>query len=213
MKIIGLTGAAGSGKDTACGFALEWCEEQGLKAERVAFADPLKISAAACFGYPASKALEFCNWLKQPGVFVTAERQEGEGDIPLTVAEAHGIKGKRVSGRQFLQFFGTEGHRDVFGQSFWTDALLAVIEEKEQEGADVVFITDTRFENEGRAVAEIGEVWSVQRKLTHTVEAHASEEPLPSGMIEFDINNDGDLNDLRELIRSVCEHNIREVGA
>lgn len=210
MKIIGFTGAAGSGKDTACGFALEWCEENGLKAERLAFADPLKISAAACFGIPAHEAIEWCNWLKQPGVFVTAESLEGKKDMPG--APGSNIHGKRVSGRQFLQFFGTEGHRDVFGQSFWTDALLAVVKEKEQEGIDVVFITDTRFQNEGKAVAAIGEIWSVQRTLTQTVEAHASEEPLPDGLIEFDINNDGSLEDLRGLIRSVCEHNLEQAA-
>lgn len=205
MKIIGLTGAAGSGKDTACGFALEWCEDHGLTAERVAFADPLKVSAAACFGYPASKALEFCNWLKQPGVFVTAERQEGEGDIPLSVAEAHGIKGKRVSGRQFLQFYGTEAHRDVFGTGFWTDALLAVIQEKVDEGLDVVFITDTRFPNEGQAVSDLGEIWAVKRELAHTVEAHASEEPLPDDLIDLQVNNVGTLADLQAEVHLVCE--------
>ena len=213
MKIIGLSGAAGSGKDTVCGFALEWCEENGLKAERLAFADPLKVSAAACFGYPPSKALEFCNWLKQPGVFVTAERQEGDGDLPLEVAEAHGIKGKRVSGRQFLQFFGTEGHRDVFGSEFWVEVTERKLAERAGTDLDVVFLTDPRFPNESAMIHKHdGEIWEVVRPQQSTAEEHASEAGLPEGAIEFQIHNVSSLDALRVLVRSVCEHNLEEVA-
>jgi hypothetical protein len=44
------------------------------------------------------------------------------------------------------------------------------------------------------------------------VEAHASEEPLAPELIEFDIDNSGDLKDLRALIGSVCEHNLKEAA-
>lgn len=211
MKIIGLTGAAGSGKDTACGFALEWCEEQGINAERLAFADPLKVSAAAAFGIAPDDALDFCNWLKQPGVFVSAERLEGSaGDVPGVAGS--NIKGKRVTGRQLLQFYGTEAHRDVFGTNFWVE----VTERKIGERAgivDVVFVTDARFPNEAQMVhRHSGEVWEVVRPGQETVEAHASEAGLPDGAIEFQIKNDGSLEDLRGLIRSVCESNLEGVA-
>lgn len=211
MKIIGLTGAAGAGKDTVAEIALQWCAEKDIKAERVAFADPLKISAAACFGIPASKALEFCNWLKQPGVFVIAERLEGEGDIPAEIVEASGIKGKSVSGRQFLQFFGTEGHRDVFGSEFWVNATMHPLDERFRElrAPDVVFITDPRFPNEAAAIHERGgEVWEIVRPGQSKVEAHASEAGLPEAEIDFGIRNVGTLDDLTDKVRLICEQKL-----
>jgi len=40
---------------------------------------------------------------------------------PQLIAIEHSI-----TGRQALQRYGTEGHRDVFGEDFWVDALLPV---------------------------------------------------------------------------------------
>jgi Deoxynucleotide monophosphate kinase len=208
VKIIALTGAAGSGKDTVCGFALEWCEEKGINAERLAFADPLKVSAAAAFGIDPSEALEFCNWLKQPGVFVTAERLEGSAlDMP------GGAKGKRISGRQFLQFYGTEAHRDVFGPRFWAEVTERKLVSRAALGLDVVFLTDPRFPNEAQMIHKHdGEIWEVVRPGQSKVEAHVSEAGLPDGAIEFQIHNSSNLDALRVLVRSVCESNLEEVA-
>lgn len=207
MQIIGLTGAAGSGKDTVCGFALEWCEEHGLNAERLAFADPLKISAAACFGIPAERALEFCNWLKQPGRYVIAAQLEGHHNTRSDDPQ------QRVSGREFLQFFGTEGHRDVFGSEFWVEVTERKLAEYAETDLDVVFLTDPRFDNEADMIhAHDGAVWEVVRPGQSKVEAHASEAGLPEHKLDFGIRNNGTLDDLRDKVRLVCEHNLEEVA-
>jgi len=177
---------------------MKWCEENDLSAVRMAFGDLLKESAAACFGIPANEAIEWCDWLKRPGVFVTAQRKEGADDLVE----------RRVSGRQFLQFYGTEAHRDVFGDHFWADAVDRATYDLE---ADVVFLTDVRFDNEANLVHRHGgEVWEVVRPGLSAVEAHASEGGVPEGAIEFQIVNDGGLEDLRSLICSVCNHNLKE---
>lgn len=220
MKIIGLTGAAGSGKDTVAGFALEWCNENGLAAERVAFADPLKVSAARALGFQGESSLgspeetaecvAFCNDLKQSNVdLVAVEYIPGTSDPEYPEPPSSEILAK-ITGRQYLQFYGTEAHRDVFGESFWSDALLANLKQKENDGVDVVFITDTRFENEGTIVAGLGEVWAVARELEQTVEAHASEEPLPADLIALTIENNESLKDLRAAVRLVCEDKLKE---
>lgn len=217
MKIIGLTGAAGSGKDTACGFALAWCEAHGLNAERAAFADPLKVSAARALGFQGASELyspeevaecvAFCNEIKQPDVTVRVEKYIppycGSEPVPPEY-----IPITEISGRQFLQFYGTEAHRDVFGQSFWTDVTAKYLDEREAEGVDVAFIADTRFPNEGQFVADLGEVWSVERPLETKVEAHSSEIPLPDALIARLINNTGSLDDLRDQVRLVCEERL-----
>lgn len=205
MKIIGLTGAAGSGKDTACGFALEWCKENGINAERLAFADPLKVSAARSLGLvtsePPEKAVEFCNELKT------------YGSVTVTLDPAHPEREFTISGREFLQWYGTEAHRDTFGDNFWVEVTERKLAERAGTDLDVVFITDCRFANEAAMVNKHdGEVWEIVRSQAAAVAAHSSEAGLPDGAIEFQIHNDGSLEDLRSLVHSVCESNL-EVGA
>lgn len=209
MKIIGLTGKAGSGKDTVAELAIRWCKENNLSAERAAFADPLKVSAARALGLTPSasteQALKFCNELKEGGR-IKVEFPTGALDP---------IREYEISGREYLQWYGTEAHRDVFDREFWVNATLEPLDARFRElrAPDVVFITDCRFPNEATAVNERGgEVWEVVRPGQSTVEAHSSEAGLPDGAIEFQIKNDGSLEDLRGLIRSVCESNLEGVA-
>jgi hypothetical protein len=217
MKIVGLTGPAGGGKDTVCGYALEWCEEHRIHAARFAFADTLKRSAAAALGFhtggntgrPVREAIDLCNKIKQPGVRVQVYQSQFDPDEPPTVEDI-----ANISGREFLQFYGTEAHRDVFGKEFWVEAIERKLSAAAAGEVDVVFLTDTRFPNEAKLVRKYdGEVWEVVRPAVDgAVEAHASEAGLPDGAIEFQIHNDGELADLRTLVRSVCEHNIEEAA-
>lgn len=207
MKVIGLTGKAGAGKDTAAAMALEWCKDRLIVAKRMAFADPLKRSAAAALGFPTggmtghhvSEAVEFCNRIKQPDVrFV------------VYVGEGHDDEYIELTGRRFLQLYGTEAHRDVFGADFWVEVTERMLAELEGF-VDVVFLTDPRFQNEADMIHRHGgEVWEVVRPGLEAVEAHASEAGLPEGAIEFQINNAGSLDDLRATIHSVCECNLEE---
>lgn len=217
MRIIGLAGPAGGGKDTVCGMALEWCEEQGIPAARFAFADSLKRSAAASLGVftggetgvPVKTAIDLCNKIKQPGVRVHVYQSTFHPDEPPTGEDI-----ANISGREFLQFYGTEAHRDVFDKEFWIEAMERKVAAAAGSVA-VCFLTDTRFPNEAAYVRKHdGEIWEVVRpEVEGAVEAHASEVGLPEGAIEFQIHNDGTLTDLRTLVRSVCESNLREVAA
>lgn len=204
MHIVGLTGAAGSGKDTVCDFALEWCEEHGLAAERVAFADPLKMSAARALGFDGdiTQCVEFCNTLKQPWTSIAIGGEYAGGGFEVT---------HEISGRQYLQFYGTEAHRDVFGTEFWVEITERELAKRAGTDLDVVFLTDPRFPNEATMIHKHdGEIWEVVRPQQSKVEAHASEAGLPEGAIEFQINNVSSLDALRVLVRSVCEANLKE---
>lgn len=218
MKVIGLTGAAGSGKDTVAGFALDWCAENGITAERVALADPLKMSAARSLGAPvewtAEKCVDFCNDLKQPGIEIivlqySEEAVEGT-DVPMPTSELW----TKISGRQYLQFYGTEAHRQVFGESFWTDVTKDIIDQKASEGVDIVFITDARFDDEARFVRNQdewrGEVWRIFRDAAKPVEAHASEAGVLPALVDLLITNDGSLDDLHAAVCLVCDAQLKE---
>lgn len=210
MKIIGLTGKAGSGKDTVCGFMKEWGDANGVEVRRFAFADALKESAARSLGFTAGnteQCVAFCNELKQPGM---------EVQIANYARPEPGVA-SFITGRQFLQFFGTEGHRDVFGEEFWVEQLFERILESCVDLLDgIVVVSDVRFPNEGSAInnateyegIDDAEIWEVVRPEQEKVEAHASEAGLRDGQIEFEIINSGDLIDLQNLVNSVCEHNL-----
>lgn len=119
------------------------------------------------------------NRLKQPGFEVIVREPQGTEHA--------------ISGREFIQFFGDEGHRQVFGEDFWIDAVLS-----NHRSSEVFVITDVRYENEAEAVIERGgEIWKLVRPNTHKL-GHTSEQGLPDHMITRLISNDGNLHHLRD---------------
>jgi hypothetical protein len=119
--LIGLHGRQRAGKDTAFGFVQEWATERGVHAARRGFADLLKLSCARLFDptFNHMEAISWCNRLKFDGMLTLKVRLDGGDTTNRSVVETI-----NVSGRALLQRFGTESHRDVFGDDFWVDALL-----------------------------------------------------------------------------------------
>ena len=95
MVILGLMGAAGSGKSTAAKYLVE-----RYGAQRFSFADPLKDMVKAAFDLT-------------------------EAQVRGTQAEKEAIDPRyNVSPRWLLQRIGTEGCRNTFGKNFWTERTL-----------------------------------------------------------------------------------------
>ena len=198
MKIIGLTGLARSGKDTACGFILEWAAANDVFAGRYSFAEKLKVSAARALGYDGDDAVGFCESLKH------------DGELAFTF-DGETTAGK-ISGREYLQRYGTEAHRDVFGDNFWVRALFAELDDADFDiGVELAVITDCRFPNEAKAINNSrggGEVWEVVRDaagLGDGLEAHASEAGLGVEKITLSLDNNGSIDDFRALVFEACE--------
>jgi hypothetical protein len=187
MKVIGLTGIARSGKDTVAQIIQE---EVDGRIERQGFADRLKLSAARLF-YPdidQEAAIEFCDYLKSSGGIGWA-------------LDDTGVQDKGITGRQFLQRYGTEAHRNVFGEDFWLDAVLP----EGRDDCDVLVVPDVRFDNEAVRVYERGgEVWRLVRDVPG-VESHASEVGVSEELVLVRIENAGTLQDLRVGVRAVLE--------
>lgn len=200
MQVIGLAGKAGAGKDTAAKYILEWAAYHGISAKRDAFADRLKQSAAASFGAPGNP-VEFCNRLKQTGVsIIVMGPPKGLGGMSPTLI--------RTTGRKFLQDFGTEGHRDIFGSQFWVDALFNSYHNAGPEFPDILVLTDCRFPNEIAAVHQRGgKVWEIQGRADDNVPTHVSETEVLD--TDLTIDNGGDLGQLRSLVFSTAG---RELG-
>lgn len=186
--IIGLTGKKESGKDTAGQYLVK---QYGF--ERRAFADPLKKSVAALLGIPLE---EVDKYKLESGTYVTLE---GEDEMGITVDIM-----SRLSFREFLQRYGTESHREVFGLDFWVDQTLPV--GGFYAGRKIV-LTDVRFENETVRVFELGgmTVRLVRPDTDNSGDQHMSEQE--NYAVDFTIRNDGTIEDLYrkldELLASV----------
>lgn len=97
-----------------------------------------------------------------------------------------------LTGREFLQRYGTESHREVFGANFWVQALM-----KNLSAAERYVITDARFANELQAVKYNGGVtWRVERPGIDDGDTHESEATPPANLIDATIDNSGTIEQL-----------------
>lgn len=195
IKVIGLHGKKGSGKDAAF---QQLSARLDMPVIRDAFADRLKLSAVRNFlpDVDLAEAYEICEGLKTcGGVTLTVEHG------PYDVQEFY------VSGREFLQHYGTEAHREVFAYNFWVDAVLPDRTNQVNFGRvddkpwSLLVVTDVRFPNEAEAIHEAGgKVWKITRPELEVGEqdTHASEIPLDPEHIDTEIINDGTLEDLSD---------------
>jgi hypothetical protein len=116
------------------------------------------------------------------------------------------------SGRQYLQWYGTEAHREVFADSFWVDATLPLGWNPVNE---LVVITDCRFANEAERIHQNGGVvWYIDRPdLAQIAEsAHISETRLDDKWLHRVIHNDGDIDVLRHRIGEGLAHFDSDLG-
>lgn len=224
-QLIGLNGKARSGKDTTADLIQSWCNANNFSSARHGFADKLKESAAHSVGVFEDE-IEFCNELKAKGTSVLVVKP-----LPGELSGSDVISA--VTGREFLQYYGTEAHREVFGSDFWVDSLLPNtqenfgkrFEEEVIEGnsrasfeplpdwwknfragaaiADFCLVTDVRFDNEAERIIELG--GSIWRIVRDGSGAgeHASEQELPGELVSITIDNNGTLNDLSESVETI----------
>lgn len=192
--LIGLSGKAGSGKDTVFERIREVAIEMGYpEPERIAFADPLKESV--------------CNLLK-----INRDQVEYYKNSPggghLT------ILGQPMSMREFLQRYGTESHRDVFGEDFWVEASLPY---GFVHSGKIVVVTDVRFPNERDRISTVGGetfvVIGAEEIVVGDVTGDHSSESGVSGVMRVIDNTSRDSFDaLDDQIRLILGEFSYEVG-
>ena len=204
--LLGLCGGRGVGKDTAFGFIQQWAEGRGLTACRRSFADKLKHSAALALGFR----------VEEPDAVVLMDELKNLGEITTVIPDQSILY--TIDGRKFLQLYGTEAHREVFGQNFWVDALLPVLYDDngshddsgwhaEFAFADICVTADVRFVNEAERIHELGgQIWEILRD-TGTSDDHVSEAGLPDDQIDLKIPNFSSLDCFElELHHAMTEH-------
>lgn len=183
-SIIGLTGLKGAGKDTV---ADQLVAKYGF--EKRSFAKLLKDSVCALLDLTPD---QIERWKNDPEIVVTVLGPNAR------LAEGY----RSFTFRQFLQRYGTEAHRDVFGTHFWVDNAFVGME----PGKNYVF-TDVRFVNEADAIRACfpnSTIVRVERPGLSS-DDHASEVPLPIDRIDYTIFNDQDLYYLSQVVDSLME--------
>jgi hypothetical protein len=174
IPIIGLTGLAGSGKDSVRA-VLEQHGYTGL-----AFADPIRamlrellLSAGAELRYMTDRELK-----EQP--------------IPQL----------GTSYRQLAQTLGTEWGR-ALGADIWVRIATARMDELlgATFGPVQFVISDVRFPNEEQLIRQRGgQIWHVVRPGVQPVRAHESEAHVRAIQADYTILNDGTLQDLQGTV-------------
>jgi Deoxynucleotide monophosphate kinase len=176
--IIGLCGLKGSGKDTV---AARLIKDYGF--ERKAFADSLKRSAAALLDIDAS---EFEKLKNDSNAFV--------GLYSYTDNPHFRIK---MSVREYLQRYGTEAHRQVFGWDFWVDQVLPMDGFYAERN---IVVTDVRYINEADRIHALqGHVIRVMRARP-PADMHSSEQEQLLIQADYELDNTTMLTDLPQRI-------------
>jgi hypothetical protein len=176
--IIGLHGKMGAGKNEA---AKRLALLSKLPVIEVSYAAKLKESAAAVLGCTVE---DLERWKNDPdaGVLVNVH---GDPYVFQTV-------------RSFLQRYGTEGHRDVFGEDFWLDAALPLYPQglSSPYRRSLYAVTDVRFQNEADRIRELGGIVVKVVGPTSDTGSHVSERELDC---DYSIDNSARDDDFTSL--------------
>lgn len=226
VRLVGISGRAGAGKDTVGRMLVETVPG----ARTVAFAEPMKRFVSEIYDWPLEKLedLEFKE-TPDPRYVRMSKGQIAALDWVDLVEKWHeGRYGKQMihevlgltlpeyvdwvrcdvvhlTPRRALQIAGTEIGRACY-QNTWVDLCMRRVQQLISEGCPLVVTTDCRFENEADAIlARGGEVIRVERP--GTVQAtHASEAGCKYSL---HINNDGTLSDLRVQVAGIVSRLTR----
>lgn len=181
--IVGILGKKRHGKDTIADYMVK---HHGYT--RIAFADALKDIVRYSFGF---------------------SEEQLNGNLKETVDDFWKIKP-----RQVLQFVGTELFRDKMGEllpdvesNFWVFIVKKRIHDILALNPEAKFvISDCRFENEVNFVKEAGgNIIRVRRPAIQFDDDsnHSSELYIDTLPFDFDIVNDGSLEQLYKNIQSI----------
>lgn len=197
--LIGLTGFAGSGKDTVADILVE---DHGFA--KFSFSDALYREVSASFGVSEivlrdretkEKPLECLSLIQCDDADFIATTWIKDGS-PTGIAA---FLSRSRSPRDILQLWGTE-YRRTQDPDYWVKRAKEWASQPFYDSCAGLVNTSVRFENEAAWIASEGEVWCVRRPGHGAINGHISEKEQPHSRI---IRNRGGIEDLRHFIRSI----------
>jgi dephospho-CoA kinase len=190
MRIIGLSGASKSGKNTTSNYLRSVLQDSGQQVQQLSFAYRLKKVVCQVYGL---------SWDD-----VTKHK-----DIPH-----RNLDGKAP--REVLQKLGTEGFRDMVSDNTWIDCVLRDICALYRANPDInVIITDVRFVNEAKTLRQelAACIVSVTRPGAEAQYVHRSEQELHLIREQYTdvlVSNSGTLRDLENWAISFCYEGLND---
>jgi hypothetical protein len=180
--LIGLTGYAGTGKDTVRSLL-----EQDHDFDGIAFADPIRDMLGVLLD-----SMEIPrDWM--------IERDLKEQDIPSL----------GVSYRKMAQALGTEWGR-ALNSDLWLDIAAEKIRVCQQYGNPGVVISDVRFVNEAQWIkAQGGLIWKIIRPDVEPVREHVSEGLIASLPYDYVIDNCSTVENLAMAVDSALAYCLK----
>jgi hypothetical protein len=183
LNLIGITGEAGSGKDSVANFLPRdtWC---------ISLAEPLKYMLDVIYDI-ASRYTGYTVW--------DWDDREWKSSVNQDLG---------FSPRFAAQTLGTEWGRKILGEGFWIRLLEMNIIDLFQSGvssSSYFVIPDVRFDNEAEWIKDRGGViWQVKRarkfQQGETFRLHESENGINPDLIDKTINNNDTLEVLKEKV-------------
>lgn len=206
--LIGIAGYAQSGKDTVCNIL----RHHGVVSKRYAFADPIKVTCNALFGWDDRHAYgelketqlkvsmhdldvpKFTERLSEYGIDqfgLDFEQILGELLEHLTLKVDNGEILIDTSPREVYQVFGTEVGRNKLDSDIWVK--VCPLED--------VCIPDVRFPNEVDYLQQNGGILiRVVKNDATPVRVHESESYIADLRVHHVVENNGSLSDLESSI-------------
>jgi hypothetical protein len=170
--LIGLTGRKEVGKDTTYD-RIQHLFHSFCSVERVGFADLIYRSASEALGVSIG---DLHKWKSDPKVTIQVVREENG-----VVMEYHSL-----TVREFLQRYGYEAHRNIFGWDFWEKAVAAVLDSCQ----GILVVSDVRLQSEAELIqSHGGTIIKVHGDKEDHWDLHATEQSLPKGLVAYHIDN------------------------
>lgn len=176
--IFGIAGQKRVGKDETGNRILHYLDAE-LTGRKIAYADKLKDSFCGFLGIDRDQLEDLKSIEHQHPSTVQLELiQHHDGGM----AQIH----NRLNFREALERFGTEGHRNIFGETFWVDITFP---EGYKPESDITIVCDVRFPNEAQRIIDLG--GKIIRVLDGppSPPTHEAEQILDSSLISYEIDN------------------------
>lgn len=186
--LIGINGVQGAGKDTLCDIIKEIYPETERRPE----AEPVKEAAAT--------------FLKIDRKFVDEIKNDSNYRIVLEHKKTPSNHITDISMREFLRLVGHDGRR-IFGEDIWINLNIGKLP-RNFHWHRIVVITDVRYDNEAEVIHNYGGFIVYINRSDIERPNHGSEAGINEELIDYTINNDKGLEELR-LATRVLLHDLQ----
>ncbi len=184
IKILGLYGKKGSGKDTI----FKYLTKKGINVKRFAFGDALKDECASKYGLSRKLLYGSYKDKQSPVPYVWFAKDKKIFHVDAIPQEYSNQEYENLTIRTFIQYYGTEICRSI-NFDCWLNACFYEIDIfTEEYPYFIIVITDSRFQNENDAITKRGGiVCGLTREISK--DTHASEPDVKEENVDFIIHN------------------------